>query len=176
DGTISVSSQGKGHGSTFSLRLPTIVAPVAPPAEPVQESMQPATDAVPAGGHVLVVDDNIDAAEILSLLLEMSGYTVDTCHTAGEALAWVKQNQPEIVILDIGLPDKNGRELAQEIRQVAGMDKSLLVALSGFGQQKDIEASLEAGLDVHLTKPVSQEELLRTLQNGSLKKEGQPVR
>src|SRR5690606_26472290 len=124
----------------------------------------------PAGGHVLVVDDNIDAAEILSLLLEMSGYTVDTCHTAGEALAWVKQNQPEIVILDIGLPDKNGRELAQEIRQVAGMDKSLLVALSGFGQQMAIEASLEAGLDAHLAESVSEDELLRALQDGCLKK------
>lgn len=168
-GGVSVTSEGKGKGSTFSLRLPTIEAPASPAAEPSDRFAEHARETTKIGGRVLVVDDNIDAAEILRLLLEISGYSVASSHTAGDALEKIQQQMPEIVILDIGLPDMNGRELAKQIRHIPGMEKSLLVALSGFGQQRDIEESLNAGLDAHLTKPVSQAELLRTLQNTNYK-------
>ncbi len=144
-GTVSGHSDGLGQGSTFTVRLP-LVAAAAPEAA--------APEAAPATGRrrVLVVDDNVDGAETLALLLEMSGHQARVVHDGPQALAAVREDPPEVVFLDIGLPGMSGYEVARALRE-SGC-KALLVALTGWGSAADKREALDAGFDFHLTKPV----------------------
>ena len=103
--------------------------------------------------RVLIVDDNEDAAHSLALLLRLIGQDVRTAHDGPAALEVVRDFQPDIAFLDIGLPGMNGYELAKRLRQEPGGDKVFLVALTGWGQEEDRRRSREAGFDHHLTKP-----------------------
>lgn len=113
---------------------------------------------------VLIVDDNRDAADSLAMLLQFEGCTVNTAADGAEALAVFDRMQPEIVLLDIGLPDIDGYEVARRIRSRQGPRKTLLIALTGWGQEQDKKRAALAGFDEHLTKPVSLD-LLRMLMN-----------
>lgn len=113
---------------------------------------------------VLIVDDNRDAADSLAMLLQFEGCTVNTAADGAEALAVFDRVQPEIVLLDIGLPDIDGYEVARRIRSRQGPRKTLLIALTGWGQEQDKKRAALAGFDEHLTKPVSLD-LLRMLMN-----------
>jgi len=168
-GQIRVASEGLGLGSCFSICLPyvpailpailpAIVPAIAPAALAASVSSVPAP-AKSAGApgvprKVLLVDDNVDAAETLAQLLELTGYEVMQAYDGATALARAAQFLPEIVLLDIGLPDMDGYEVAQALRLMDGLASVTLVALTGWGSEQDRLRSSEAGFDLHLTKPV----------------------
>ena len=148
-GTVAVHSEGAGHGSRFTIWLPLGEGAVAP-AVPAR-STSPAADA--GGLRVLVVDDNVDAAEMLGALLEMRGHTLRMVHDGAAAIAAARAFLPQVVFLDIGLPDQSGYEVAPRLRAIAGMAQATLVALTGWGAEQDRQRSDAAGFDAHLTKP-----------------------
>jgi CheY-like chemotaxis protein len=113
----------------------------------------------PESCRILAVDDNVDSAESLRLLLEITGHEVLTAHNGPAALDAARQFQPHIVLLDIGLPGMNGYEVAQRLRAQPGMEKALLVALTGYSQDDDRRRSQEAGFNAHLVKPADLETL-----------------
>ncbi|MGV3493628.1 MAG: response regulator [Ramlibacter sp.] len=159
-GSVSAASAGAGKGSTFTVRLPLGEAAGA------QAGTPPSAQAGTTGQlQVLVVDDNTDAAESLGVLLDIEGHAAHIAHTGAEALQ-VAQTQPlDVVFLDIGLPDMSGYDVARRLRLLPGLQKTLLVALTGWGTQDDRKRTSEAGFDRHLTKPAelpAVEELLRT--------------
>lgn len=104
--------------------------------------------------RVLVVDDNRDAADSLAMLLQLDGSSVQVAVTGAEALAVFEQMRPEAVLLDIGLPDIDGYEVARRMRAASGGKDAMLIALTGWGQEEDKRRAAEAGFDEHLTKPV----------------------
>ncbi|MGE0444489.1 MAG: ATP-binding protein [Vicinamibacterales bacterium] len=147
-GTVSVASEGRGSGSTFTVRLPFAVTPAA--TRPVET---PAA-AVREGRRVLVVDDNRDAAEVLADSLRAMGHTVRRAHDGPDALEVLDGFLPDVVLLDLGLPVMDGFELAARLRaddRFAGVG---LFAVTGYGQQTDRQRTEAAGFNVHLVKPV----------------------
>ena len=117
-----------------------------------------------AGLRILVVDDNSDYAESTATLLRLYGYSPEVARDGATALGAALHHQPAIVLLDIGLPGMNGWDLAQRIKEQAGATRPLLVAITGYGRPEDHRRSAEAGIDLHLTKPVDPE-ALRSLLN-----------
>ena len=148
-GEVACESAGAGQGSRFSVRLPLLHAPEA--AAPVPDT-QPGADA--ALLRVLVVDDNVDAAVMLAMLLEASGHQVQVEHDPLEALAATLANPPQVCLLDIGLPGIDGLELARRLRARPGTAHALLIAITGYGQESDRQQILQAGFDHHLVKPI----------------------
>jgi PAS domain S-box-containing protein len=150
-GSVSVSSPGLGQGCRFTVRLPLHKEPSMAPdnSPPIQAEPQ----ASGIGLRVLVVDDNRDAAESLGVLLELEGHQAHIAHDGKEALAMAGSTQPEVVFLDIGLPDLSGYEVARQMRQLPGLRDTLLVALTGWGTQEDRAKTRDSGFDRHLTKP-----------------------
>jgi CheY-like chemotaxis protein len=125
-----------------------------------------AADASPGECRVLVVDDNVDSAQSMSLLLGLEGYLVDCAYDGEQALQHAERFKPHVVLLDLGLPRFSGYEVARRLRGEGGMasDPSLLlVAVSGYGRERDRQAAREAGFDLHLTKPADPDEVLRVL-------------
>jgi CheY-like chemotaxis protein len=112
---------------------------------------------------ILVVDDNVDAAMSLAQLLELDGHESQAVYGALEALAFVPQFRPDIVLLDIGLPEMNGYEVAQRLRQMPGLAPIKLIALTGYGRSDDKARAYAAGFDAHLAKPVDLTALERML-------------
>ena len=151
EGTVAAMSEGAGKGSSFVLRLPLEPAGVAPGAgvEAAVTAARPGTTY-----RILVADDNVDAAMTLAALLEMSGHALRVAHDGREALQMAEQFRPDVVFLDIGMPDMSGYEVARRIRQIAGLERSIIAAVSGWGAKEDLERSREAGFDRHFTKPV----------------------
>jgi CheY-like chemotaxis protein len=155
-GTIHAHSAGLDQGSEFTIELPNaMLLPAADPA-PTQTS---ATAAPSQAARLLIADDNRDAADSLGVLLEMEGYQVVVTHSGKEALEQAQKHQPSIFILDIGMPDMTGYEVARSIRQSDWGRSALLIALTGWGQNHDREKALQAGFDRHLTKPIDPAEL-----------------
>ena len=152
EGSVQADSPGPGLGSTFTLRLPLAASAVCPPALPAQAGAL--SGAGSASVRVLVVDDNEDAAETLAMTLELHGCEVRTAATAARALEMLPGFAPAVALLDIGLPDMNGYELARRLRQLPAGAAITLVATTGWGQQKDRERAFAAGFDHHLTKPI----------------------
>jgi PAS domain S-box-containing protein len=154
-GDVSAFSPGEGRGSEFIVRLPLTIAPRA--------SSNPALDAwAMQTRHVIVVDDNRDAADTMSMLLKALGYRTRTAYDAQTALEYVRATPPDLAFLDIGLPDMDGRELARTIREECG-EGVAMIALTGYGQEQDRDATLAAGFSDHLTKPLSSEALMAAL-------------
>ena len=151
-GSVHAESGGAGKGSTFTVRLP-LCADTASPVQTVS------VDDAPAQVRILVVDDNQDAAETLAMALELYGNKVMVASSATQALEVAPGFGPAVALLDIGLPDLNGYELARRLRQLPGGSSTTLIAATGWGQQKDRERAFEAGFDHHLTKPIDVEVL-----------------
>lgn len=159
DGTVSASSAGVGLGSEFAVQLP-ISEDQCSPATSTQSAKRPVSA---RHYRVLVIDDNEDAAISLTLLLEAQGHIVQTASDGKTGLRLAHDFSPEAIVLDIGLPDMNGYEVARLIRQQpSGRDK-LIVALTGWGQETDRQAAKNAGFDLHFTKPVNLDDLLAAL-------------
>jgi PAS domain S-box-containing protein len=168
-GRVSAASGGRGQGSTFTLRLP--LRPGTPHAlapAPAAGIQQPGQAGVPL--RVLVVDDNVDAAESVVALLDVLGHVTTAAHDGVQALEAASEFRPDLVFLDIGLPGMSGYEVARRIRGNAALRQVVLIALTGWGAQSDQQQSQEAGFDQHLTKPVSLEALEQALAavSGSL--------
>jgi PAS domain S-box-containing protein len=158
-GTVQVQSEGPGRGSEFVVRLP-LTADIAVAPAPEREL---AADSPSIARRVLVVDDNQDAVQSLSLLLQFSGHESAIAMDGVEAVAMAESFRPEIILLDIGLPRLNGYEAARRIREQPWGKDMVLVALTGWGQDEDRKLSNEAGFDRHLVKPVDHDALLRLL-------------
>jgi two-component system CheB/CheR fusion protein len=149
-GRVEARSEGLGTGTEFVIRLP---AASAGPAAESASAAEP-VPSVPSPRRVLVVDDNLDSAESLSELLRLEGHDVHLAHDGLAAIAAAAAIQPDVVLLDIGLPRLNGYEAGRRIRQQAGERPLLMVALTGWGQQEDRARSKGAGFDAHLVKPL----------------------
>jgi signal transduction histidine kinase len=160
-GSVAVHSDGPGQGSQFSVCLPRMQADAH--AGAAAAAAAGAAPAMAAGRRVLVVDDNVDAAQLLGMMLESVGHRVHIEHHARNALDHARQTGLDACILDIGLPGMDGNELARQLRQLPGTRQALLVAVTGYGRPQDREASLAAGFDHHLVKPVDIGQLLALL-------------
>jgi hypothetical protein len=162
-GAIEVRSEGEGQGSEFIVRLPGTVAaarPEAPSASAVAEA-EPRSSR-----RVLVVDDNVDAAETLDMLLQALGHKTRVAYDGPEALEAFEEFLPDIVLLDIGLPTLNGYEVAQRLRARHGSDVRI-IAVTGWGQAEDRKKSADVGFDLHLVKPVDERQLRTILATGA---------
>ena len=156
-GEVSAASEGPGHGSRFAVHLPVVES------APVQPSRPAPLEAQAVGARVLLVDDNADAAESLAELLRMVGYEVHTAGHAETALALLDDFSPQLGLLDIGLPDIDGYELAARLRADPRSQGMRLVALTGYGRDNDRARALAANFDEHLVKPVAIERLLQVM-------------
>jgi PAS domain S-box-containing protein len=160
-GRVEAHSAGPGSGSEFTVRLP------AETPLPAQVQAEVDMNESPAGNslQVLIVDDNRDAADSCAMLLELSGHAARTAYCAQQALELGGQLHPDVLLLDIGLPDLNGYELARRIRASDWGQNVALIAVTGWGQESDRKQALEAGFDQHLTKPIAPEALTSLLQS-----------
>jgi CheY-like chemotaxis protein len=167
-GQVSAESSGLGLGSTFTIRLPVYAGATAavPPVE------QPPAIAFPA--RVLVVDDNVDAAESLALLLQSDGHTVTVAHNGVEAVQRAESWQPDIAVLDVGLPGMNGYEVATALRQ-RGESCPELIAVTGYGQAADTRRAFEAGFRFHLVKPVDARDLTTAIARCAVNRQARRV-
>ena len=147
-GSVNASSEGEGMGSMFEVRLPI------DGLERGEERRVAADPAPSAPARILVVDDNVDAADILAELLGIEGHDVVVAYSGQQALARAEEFVPLFVFLDIGLPDMNGYQVAQRMRALPGMSEACLIALTGYGQQRDRDLALDAGFDEHIVKPI----------------------
>ncbi len=159
-GTVEARSEGEGRGATFVVSLPSAIGANAE-ARPAGAT---SSAALRAGLHVLVVDDNVDAADLLAEALRALGHDVAVAHDAAAALALLDATTPAIGLLDIGLPDMNGFELARRIHTRAGHERLPLVAVTGYGQESDRRAAREAGFSDLIVKPADLDQLARTIR------------
>jgi CheY-like chemotaxis protein len=150
-GTIEAHSNGPGLGSEFIVRLPVLEVRDLGPAVAASSEARPTLG---SKCRILVVEDNIDSAQSLALLLRRMGYEIEVAYDGLEAVQATAAFRPRVVLLDIGLPRMNGYEAAKRIREQSGSDEVAIVALTGWGQEKDKQLASEAGFDHHLTKPV----------------------
>jgi PAS domain S-box-containing protein len=159
-GTVTAYSEGAGRGSEFVVTLPL--------AEEAFMTVVPESGhsaSTPARRRLLVVDDNKDAAESMSMLLELWGHEVICAYDGRTALETAATYRPDAVFLDIGLPEMDGYEVAERLRELPGSSKAVLVAITGYGQDADRRRSREAGIDHHLVKPVAPETLHNLLDS-----------
>jgi CheY-like chemotaxis protein/two-component sensor histidine kinase len=157
-GTVSAKSEGVGHGSEFTVRLPLGVEAAGDRDGPRTE-----TRSVFASHRFLVVDDSLDAAQSLALLLESFGADAHTAIDGPTALDELEAYRPSVMLLDIGMPGMDGLEVARRARQRSDNRGLTIIALSGWGQDEDRRRSREAGVDYHMVKPVNLDELGRLL-------------
>ena len=156
-GTISAVSEGAGKGSEFTVRLPAATSSRRE-AKPTSTG-----DNGKRCSRILVVDDNVDSAKGLARLLRLLGHDVRTAHDGSEAIAIAETYCPEVVLLDIGLPMMDGYEVARRLRESENCKNSVIVAVSGYGQDEDRQRSREAGFDFHLVKPIDADALITLL-------------
>jgi len=150
-GTVKCESPGLGKGSRFTVCLPRLIK------ETIQDSPTDAGSHMPQGTaplRVMVVDDNVDAAAMLAMLLEASGHSVIIEHESRSALERARKEVPQVCLLDIGLPEMDGIELARRLRTQPETANALLIAVTGYGQEQDRKQTLVAGFDHHLIKPI----------------------
>lgn len=160
-GTVEADSPGLGQGATFTVRLPADCVLSGEGPEPtVPVAAQPGHNR----GRVLVVDDNVDAASALAMVLAGAGHTVYTEHNGEDALRTGWQQRPDAVLLDIGMPDLTGYDVARRMRATEWGEGVLLIALTGWGQKEDIARAESAGFDVHMTKPADPERIERLVE------------
>jgi signal transduction histidine kinase len=166
-GTVTARSDGLGSGTEFSVRIPTLGA------EKVvrTHASESAAIAVTAPRRILVADDNHDAAESVTLRLQLAGHQVRAVHDGVEALEVGKVFKPDIVLLDLGMPKMDGCEAARRIRLSSWGKSVTLIALTGWGQQQDRERTSDAGFDLHLVKPVSESQLFDALASAGTRKQ-----
>jgi PAS domain S-box-containing protein len=150
-GRVEARSDGLGTGAAFIVYLPIQRKQASAPEIICTD---PDRNASPRY-RILVVDDNVDAAEMLSTLLELDGHEVQSAHDGRAALSAAQAHRPDVILLDIGLPELNGYEVAKWLRSHEAFRRTVVIAMTGFGQERDCQQSLESGCDAHLTKPVA---------------------
>ncbi len=157
-GTVTGSSRGPGKGSRFIVCLPSLLDPEI---QGPRNARAPRIPVKPL--KIMIVDDNVDAAEALSMFLEASGHTLVVEHESRRALERARIELPDVCLLDIGLPEMDGNELAQRLRAISETSKIVLIAVTGYGQDHDREASFAAGFDHHMVKPIDTDKLATAL-------------
>jgi CheY-like chemotaxis protein len=157
-GTVTAASGGLGQGSEFAVRVPLASAFSSDEVTP-DAQLALKTDSL----RILVVDDGEDAAKMAALLLRASGHDIRIAHAGHAALEIAADFKPQVVLLDIGLPEMDGYEVARRLRQLPQTKNTLLVAVTGYGQDSDRRRSKEAGFDHHLLKPVQYNKLSKLL-------------
>jgi CheY-like chemotaxis protein len=163
-GTIEAASEGAGEGSTFTVRLPLLKGHRRTQA---LGSAQDGARERANSRRILVVDDNRDSAESLALLLSLEGHEVRCAHGGLEALDIGADFHPEFVLLDIGMPDMNGYDVARRMRSQSWGREAVLVAVTGWGQAEDKRRANDAGFDHHLVKPVDPQSLAKIFATSS---------
>ncbi len=153
-GSVNAASDGSGTGAEFTVQLPLSTEPM------VRDDAPRVTGS--SSTHIVLIEDNDDACEALATALRLDGHRVDTARTGAEGIAIVSAVGPDAVLVDIGLPDGNGFEVARQLREKLG-SRFRLIALTGYGQPEDRKRSAEAGFDDHLVKPVTAENVARLL-------------
>ena len=153
-GSVRAESAGRGRGSRFTMRLP-LAANLAPAAH---RRVENAGDLQPR--RILVVEDNVDAAETFGMVLRAAGHQVTVMTDSLQALDAARHARPEVVLLDIGMPGMDGYELARRMREDPQLREAYVIAVSGYGQERDRARSAAAGFDLHLTKPVEPARLM----------------
>ena len=165
-GTIEVESEGKDRGATFMVTLQTVASPVAAEVRdgkgPLDRAAQAKARAEKPAPRLLVVDDHHDTCTGMKMMLERRGYRVTIAHSADEAVQKAEHDEFDLMISDIGLPDRSGYELMEELHASKSMRG---IALSGFGMENDVRRAREAGFSQHLTKPINFERLEEAIQN-----------
>jgi PAS domain S-box-containing protein len=173
DGVISASSEGLGKGSRFTVVLQLF--PSRPEVAKIGPVTATAATATPAGPlHVMIVDDNVDAAQMLSVRIAVDGHEVHTEHASVAALRAAAARPADVYLLDIGLPEIDGLALARCLRANADTAHAVLIAVTGYGREEDRAASREAGFDFHFVKPVDSGELLTLLAEIARNRRGTP--
>ncbi|HEV7714341.1 MAG TPA: response regulator, partial [Steroidobacteraceae bacterium] len=165
-GTVEARSEGLGQGAEFIVRLPVLAHDSFLVSEPKPRMEAPSMQEA-RSLRILVVDDNVDAADSIAMLLTMEGHKTRTVNTARAALLAVPDFKPEVVLLDIGLPEMDGYEVARRLRTNKGAQRMRLVAVTGYGQPADRRRAQAAGFDEHMVKPVEPttlQDFLRTVQ------------
>jgi signal transduction histidine kinase/CheY-like chemotaxis protein len=161
-GSVVAESAGPGKGTTFTVELPIRTASSEQAVTPASQPSMPTATSARLGIRVLVVDDNIDVAELLSDALTLQGFETAVAHDAQSAIARWRVFSPHAAVLDVGLPDADGYELAQMLRAEHGQTPTLIAA-TGYGQLSDRRRAADAGFDCHLVKPVSVQDIVREL-------------
>jgi len=158
-GTVHAASDGPGHGASFEIRLP-----LADDA-----SIEDTTDTRPLTLmetrplRAVVVDDAADLRELVADLLRMKGHDVKTVEDGASAIALIRAERPDVALIDIGLPEMDGYEVARQLRRDLPAERLRLIAMTGYGQAADKAHALEAGFDAHIVKPASAEKIMRAL-------------
>ncbi len=168
-GTVDARSEGLGKGCEFVVKLPLSTCPV----EAATPRARPARPAV--SRRVLVVDDNLDAAEMLQEVLAAHGHEVETAHDGASALLAAREFEPDVMLLDIGLPGIDGYEVARRLRLELDDKTPFMVAMTGYGHDEDRHRSRAAGIAVHLTKPFDLGLLEQIIQEGVARMPGSPL-
>ncbi len=159
NGFLTAESDGEHQGSTFTIRLPICETKNA---ETIPETIC-ANNAFVLPHRILIVDDNVDAADTLSMFLQMLGHETQVAYSGPDAIAAVSSYQPHLMLLDIGLPGMNGYEVAREIISVHTENRPFLVALTGWGTMEDKQRAKDAGFDDHFTKPIELQKIVQLL-------------
>ena len=154
-GSVAAESAGPGQGATFTVRLPAVL----PPAQREKS----ASPVLLAPRRVLIVEDNDDARHMLHAALAFSGHQVREARDGTSGLALAAEEHPDVALIDIGLPDLDGYEVARRLRAAPGGRRMGLIAITGYGQAEDQRRAYEAGFDAHLTKPVAPERLKQVM-------------
>ncbi len=158
-GTVTASSEGRGKGSEFAVRIPMTF-------DYVRDKKVPASMIPAHARNVLIVDDNVDSAECMGAMLQLNGHQVQVVHDGFAAVEAARHQRPDVILLDLGLPGRDGYEVARMLRNDSDLKKTKIVAVTGYGRDEDRLRSKQAGMDLHLTKPVDPEhleEIIRTL-------------
>ena len=161
-GTVAAHSAGPGQGTDIIVRLPLWAMQAARPDEPRHDSPVPAI----GPSRILVVDDHLDAVEALSMQLQVAGHDVRTANDGVEAMTIGETFQPQVVLLDLGMPRMDGYETARSMRRRPWGTRALIIAVTGWAQPYDRQKTSEAGFDAHLVKPVSEVELFQAIAAG----------
>lgn len=159
-GNVHAQSSGLGKGSKFTVSLPRVFS-----ISQADAPTSPEAGSIAAPKKILIVDDNVDAANMLGMYLEMAGYHVSIEHSAETALSRSLTEAPDAFLLDIGLPNMDGTVLARHLRERPTCESSLMIAITGYGQSSDRIKSIEAGFDYHLVKPVDMPHLVKILSS-----------
>ncbi len=162
-GSVGASSAGPGEGAEFVVRIPCVRSDSSEAEAPEDTPAVGAASSAPGSCRVLVVDDNRDSAESLAMLLRLSGHRTWLAFDGRQAVSLATEHAPDAVVLDIGLPGMDGYEVARTLRDLPQTSDSLLIALTGYGQEEDRQRSKTAGFDEHFVKPVDVESLFQAI-------------
>jgi CheY-like chemotaxis protein len=165
-GRVEAQSDGPGKGARFRITLPCISAVHAETSN--EQPSDPRAVANPRvyGRRVLVVDDNVDAAESTAAFLRLEGHEVKAVCDGRDALASLNVFDPHVIVLDIGLPGLDGYAIARQLRERGATSHALLIALTGYGQKEDRQRAADAGFDYHFTKPADPREIQSAIERG----------